>query len=156
MVIYRFWADLVVVVHAAYVGIVLGGFVAILLGILFHWNWIRNFWFRAIHFLMIGIVVVESLLDIVCPLTTWENDLRLKAGDEAVYPGSFLGRWVHDLLFYDAPTWVMTLAYCIFGLLVLAALVLAPPRWPWKTPAEDAERRNGDVTACRNRTGNEP
>lgn len=131
MAIYRFWADVVVVAHAAYVGFVLGGFLAILLGILFRWNWIQNFWFRAVHLLMIGIVVVESLLNIVCPLTTLENDLRAKAGEAAVYPGSFIGRWVHSILFYDAPNWVLTLGYCLFGLLVLGALVVKPPRWPW-------------------------
>ncbi len=135
MVIYRFWADVVVLLHATYVGIVLGGFVAIVLGIVFHWAWIRNFWFRGVHFLMIAIVVVESLLNIVCPLTTLENDLRVKGGDAAVYPGSFIGRWVHEILFYDAPDWVMTLGYCVFGLLVLGALIAAPPRWPWAKEA---------------------
>lgn len=134
MVIYRFWADVVVVLHATYVAVVLGGFLAILLGIVFHWQWIRNFWFRGVHFLMIGIVVVESLLGIVCPLTTWEYDLREKAGEEAVQPDSFVGRCIHAILFYDpetCPPWVLTLGYCLFGLLVLGALVVAPPRWPW-------------------------
>lgn len=131
MAIYRFWADVVVALHALYVAMVLGGFLAILLGILLHWKWIRNFWFRSVHLLMIGIVVVESLLGIVCPLTTWENQLREKAGEEAIYPGSFIGRWIHGILFYDAPDWILTVAYCVFAALVLATLFVAPPRWPW-------------------------
>jgi hypothetical protein len=35
---------------------------------------------------------------------------------------------VHELLFYDAPGWVFTLVYTAFGLLVVAAFILAPPR----------------------------
>ena len=143
MTAYRFWADAVVVFHAAYAGFVALGMVAILLGIVLHWQWIRNFWFRAIHVLMIGIVVAESLCDISCPLTTLEKELRDQAG-EAVYAGSFIGYWVHELLFYNVPNWVATLCYSVFGLMVLGALILAPPRWPrlpWHTktnPGKDA------------------
>jgi hypothetical protein len=32
------------------------------------------------------------------------------------------------LIFYQAEPWVFTLSYAIFGLAVVAALVLAPPR----------------------------
>jgi len=131
MTIYRFWADVVVVLHAAYVGVVVIGFGLILLGIALRWQWIRNFWFRSIHLLMIGIVVAESLLDIACPLTTWESDLRAKAGEAPSSPDSFIGRCIHELLFYNVPNWVFTCCYCLFGALVVAALWLAPPRWPW-------------------------
>jgi len=130
MTCYGFWADLVVVFHAAYAGLVVFGMVAILVGIALGWQWVRNFWFRLIHFLMIATVVAESLLGIDCPLTVLEDELRAQAG-EAVYPGSFIGRWVHELLFYDVPNWAFTLAYTLFGLAVLATLILAPPRLPW-------------------------
>ena len=134
MAIYRFLADVVVVVHAAYVGFVMLGLLAILLGILFRWRWVRNFWFRMVHFLMIGVVVAESSGGITCPLTTWENQLRVAAGDPK-QPGSFMGRLVHDLLFMDLlpfklPPWVFTTSYCVFGAAVLLTLILAPPRRP--------------------------
>jgi hypothetical protein len=76
---------------------------------------------------MIGIVVVEALLGITCPLTTWENQLRHAAGETA-RAESFVGRWIHDLLFYDAPPWVFTVIYCLFGAVVLATFVIAPPK----------------------------
>ncbi len=94
---YSLAADAVVFVHAAYVGFVVLGLVAILIGRMFGWKWIRNFWFRAAHLVMIGVVVVESLFGITCPLTTWENSLRRAAGESA-RTESFVGRWVHDLL----------------------------------------------------------
>ena len=84
-------------------------------------------WLRWLHLTAISIVVVEALLGIVCPLTTLETWLR-KRGGQAAYDGDFLGHWVHELLFYDAPPWVFTLIYASFGLIVLTTFLLAPPR----------------------------
>jgi hypothetical protein len=123
----RLLADLLVVFHAIYVAFVVLGLVVILIGIAFNWAWVRNFWFRVIHLLMIGIVVLESVAGIPCPLTVWERELRLRAG-QATYAGDFLGYWAHRLIFYQAAPWVFTLVYTLFGLAVLAAFVLAPPR----------------------------
>jgi len=125
--LYRLAADVVVVLHAAYVSFVVFGQLAILIGILCRWDWVRNIWFRWLHMIAISIVVVESLLGIVCPLTTLEDWLRARSG-QAGYRGDFVGHWVHELLFYDAPAWVFTLVYTAFGLIVLAAFIAAPPR----------------------------
>jgi hypothetical protein len=129
VLVYSTLADVVVAAHAAYVLFVILGLLAILAGVLFRWSWTRNFWFRLAHLAMIGVVVVESVLGIVCPLTTLEQSLREKAGLPAE-SGSFIGRWVHELLFFQAPEWVFTIVYCLFGAAVLATFWLAPPRWP--------------------------
>ena len=133
---YRFLADLTVIAHLAYFCFVVLALPLILLGGYLGWAWVRNFWFRMIHFAMIAVVVAEELLGIACPLTTWERDLRLRAGG-VVYRGSFIGHWVHELLFVDLPPWAFTVIYCAFGLLVLASLVWVPPRWPrgWRHTA---------------------
>ena len=129
MSFYKFLADLIVFVHVAYVATVIVGLVLVLIGAARGWRWVRNFWFRAVHFSMIAIVVVESLLGIPCPLTNWEYQLRVLGGEEG-RPGTFIGRCVHAVLFCEAPAWAFTLGYCLFGLAVLAAFILAPPRWP--------------------------
>ena len=95
------------------------------------WGWVRNFWFRVLHFLMIALVVAESLGGVVCPLTTWENQLRVMAGGTA-HADTFVGRLVHDVMFFRAPPWVFTVCYCVFGAAVLLTLILAPPRRPWR------------------------
>ncbi len=127
MNLYSVIADAVVFIHAAYVSFVVLGLAAVLIGSVLRWRWIRSFWFRVVHLGMIGIVVVEALLGITCPLTTWENQLRHAAGETA-RAESFVGRWIHDLLFYDAPPWVFTVIYCLFGAVVLATFVIAPPK----------------------------
>jgi hypothetical protein len=43
---------------------------------------------------------------ITCPLTTWEQDFRLKSGQQT-YQGDFIANWVHDVLFFEAPPWML-------------------------------------------------
>ena len=130
--LYRALADLVVVLHAAYVLFVLFGLIAILIGIARRWAWIRNFWFRTVHLLMIAVVVAQAWLGQACPLTTLENYLRRRGGQSG-YPGDFIAHLVHELIFVDAPSWAFVLCYTHFGSVVLATFVLAPPRWPWSS-----------------------
>ncbi len=134
MLIYRLLADAVVVAHAGFVAFVVFGLVAILLGAVLNWGWTGNFRFRVAHLAAIGIVVAQALCGVICPLTILENWLRRGAG-EVAYPGSFIAYWAHRLLFYDAPPWVFTVGYCLFGAVVLATLIFWPPRWPWRNRA---------------------
>jgi len=131
---YGLLADLVVAVHVAYVSFVVLGQLAILIGILARWEWIRNRWFRIAHLVAILIVAVEAVLDVTCPLTDWEDRLRRLAGQTG-NQGDFLGHWLHELIFYDFPPWVFTTAYLGFAALVLATFVIAPPNWRGRSPA---------------------
>ena len=129
MTIYRILADVVVAMHALYVGFVVVGILAILIGALLDWEWVRNFWFRAVHFLMIAVVVFEAGLGIKCPLTTWEDYFR-KAAGETVAEGTFIGRCLHRLIFFHVPNSVLTTSYVLFGAIVPATLFLVRPRPP--------------------------
>ena len=126
---YRLAADAVVLFHMTYVLVVVLGLPAIWIGILCRSQWARNFWWRCGHLSMIVIVVAETWAGITCPLTTWEHHLRELAHQET-YAGDFIANLIHDWLFREAPTWVFTTAYTMFGLLVLASFLVAPPRWP--------------------------
>lgn len=121
------WADVVVGLHAAYIGFVVLAPLFIVVGAWRGWHWVRNVWFRTVHVAMIGIVVVEALLGIECPLTTWEDQLREQAG-ATVADGSFIGRCLHDLVFVDVAPGTMTAVYVAFGLLVAGLLLVVPIR----------------------------
>jgi hypothetical protein len=125
--LYRALADVVVLAHACYVSFVVFGQLAILVGLLLKWNWVRNLTFRVVHLAAILVVVLEAWWGITCPLTTWEEELRERAGETAER-GDFIARWVHHVLFYDFPPWIFTTAYSLFGAVVLLSLVLVPPR----------------------------
>jgi len=134
--IYRFLADVTVFIHFAYVAFVILGLIVTLLGWGLKWGWIRNRWFRGIHLAMILVVVLESWAGIICPLTTWEHQLRSAAGQEQ-YQGDFIANWVHELLFFQAQPWVFTVCYSLFGGLVLMTLYFVPPRWRKVTVSPD-------------------
>lgn len=110
-------ADAVLIVHFLFVVFVVVGFVAILVGKWRGWSWVCNRWFRNAHLASIGIVVLQAWLGQRCPLTSWETALRIRAG-QAVYSETFIQHWLHQVLFFDAPTWVFGLTYTVFGALV--------------------------------------
>lgn len=128
--IYSLAADAMLVSHVFFVVFLVLGLILIYLGKFLSWHWTLNPWFRITHVLGIGIVVLQSWLGIICPLTTWEMNLRAMAG-ETVYTGSFITHWLNQLLYYQAPQWVFITAYTVFGTLVLLSWFLVRPR-PFK------------------------
>ena len=64
---YSILADVIVVIHLAYVSFVVVGQLAILLGAALKWRWSRNLWVRLAHLASIGSVAAEAVLGSVCP-----------------------------------------------------------------------------------------
>jgi Protein of Unknown function (DUF2784) len=102
VVVYDALADLVVTIHAAYVGFVVFGFTAIVLGSAMGWRWVRNLYFRVAHLAAILLVCLEALIGVSCPLTTLENRLRV-LGRGRPYAGTFVGHLLERLVFYSFP-----------------------------------------------------
>lgn len=113
--------------HAAVVAFVVGGLMAVVLGGWRGWPWVRGPGFRLAHLAAIAVVVLQAWLGQECPLTTLENWLRARAG-AAGYGSGFVAHWVSRLLYWEAPPWVFTLAYTVFGALVVLAWRTWPPR----------------------------
>ena len=125
---YALVADFIVAIHVAYVSFVVVGQLAIWLGLALRWRWVRSFWFRVSHLTAIAIVGLEAAFGVTCPLTNWENQLR-ELGGQTVAEGSFIGRLLHNTLFYEGvPEWYFSVGHIAFALLVLATFILAPPR----------------------------
>jgi len=126
----RIAADLVLIVHTGFIAFVLVGLIVTWIGIFRRWRWVRGFTFRATHMLAIAFVVLQAYFGIVCPLTILENNLRQRGGQLAYGGRGFIHYWLHNLIFFDAPGWVFTTCYTLFGLLVLGTLIFAPPMRP--------------------------
>jgi hypothetical protein len=129
--VYRILADAVLYLHAGFVLFVVAGLLLVLAGGTLGWRWVRNRRFRILHLIAIGVVVLQAWLGVLCPLTRIEVVLRARAG-EAVYSGSFIAYWVERLLYYDAPPWVFSSLYTVFGVLVIAS-------WLWVRPQPVSE-----------------
>jgi len=125
---YRLAADAMLVTHVAVVAFVVLGLLLTLLGGALQWPWVHNPWFRGLHLLTILIIIAQAWLGIVCPLTTWEMQLRHAAGQLA-YDETFIAHWLGNLLFIDAGPWVFITAYSAFGGLVLLSLWWVPVQW---------------------------
>lgn len=124
-----FIADSVAIVHAGLIAFIGIGLVAIVVGTVVGWEWIRGFWFRVAHLLAIIAVFVQSLAGLSCPLTVLESHLRVRAGQSA-YPRDFVGYWVDRLIFHDYSLIIFELLYAAVALGTAVAFILAPPRWP--------------------------
>ena len=120
-------ADMILLLHVFFVAFVVIGLVLIFVGKFRFWSWIRNPWFRIIHLAAITVVVVQSWLGLICPLTTIEMALRSRAGD-TVYSGSFLSHWLESILYYQVPPWIFVVCYMAFGAVVVASWFWIRPR----------------------------
>ena len=116
---YRFAADLVVLVHLAFVAfVVFGGLLAL------RWRWIP--W---VH---VPVALYGALIELVgwiCPLTPLENRLHRAAG-EAGYAGGFVEHYLLPVLY---PAALTPTVQVVLGLLVvavnLAVYALVWRRW---------------------------
>lgn len=141
-----FWADLlpdvVLVLHLAFAGYNVFGLLAIWVGRLFRARFVHNPWFRVSHLAAMGVVVAESLLGLVCPLTSLEYALRAQgagavqgAGQGAgPYGQGFLHYWSQRLFYHDWDPAVFTVLYVGFFVLMVATAFVVPIHWRRKRP----------------------
>jgi polyferredoxin len=123
-------ADAILVLHGLLVLFNVGVVPLIWIGHFRGWAFVRNFYFRIVHLLLIAVVAAESVFGVICPLTTWEDALRSSTGAEPMHESGFIAHWLHQLLFYDFPAWVFTVAYVLFFLLVVFTLYWVRPQLP--------------------------
>ena len=122
-------ADVVLIAHFCIAIFITYSLPLIWLGRVFGWAFVRNPWFRYTHAGLMGFVLLESLIGVLCPLTTWEATLRRAAGAGGPGDGqSFVAYWMGRLLFHDIDETIFTVAYALFFLAVLATFFLVPVR----------------------------
>jgi hypothetical protein len=120
-------ADAILVLHVGIVAFVVLGAVAVLIGGLRGWQWVRGFRWRLAHVLLMVFIAAQAWLGALCPLTIWEQALREHAG-QAVYRESFIAHWLSRLIFFEAPWWAFVAAYSAFAALVVVEWVVVRPR----------------------------
>lgn len=117
-------ADLVLAAHLAIILFNVFGLVAVPLGAVCGWRFVRVRWWRLLHLLLLAAVAAQALVGRACILTLWQAAL---AGG-AAQPGPLIAGWVDRLIYWRLPIWVFAALYlAVFGWAV-ALLWLVPPR----------------------------
>ena len=120
-------ADAILALHAGVVAFVVLVAFAIPIGARLGWRWVRGVALRTTHLALMLVIAMQAWLGRPCPLTTWEQALRTRAGQDT-YGDSFIQYWLARLIFFDAPWWLFVLAYTAFAALVAACWWRWPPR----------------------------
>jgi len=118
-------ANLVALVHLLYFVFVVLGSLAIGIGGLRRWEWVRNSWFRILHLLAIWIVLGEDVIGLVCPLNVAESGLRKTTEIPETGAGLTLDRLLHHTI-VGRP---LDVIYWSLGILSLLLLLLLPPKF---------------------------
>lgn len=127
--VYSILADAVLIAHVLIVLFNVVSLPVIWLGAFLQWSFVRNFYFRAIHLVLLAFIAVQSVAGEICPLTTWESEWRIRSGG-AQYEGGFIAHWFHRMIFFECDEWIFTAAYVSFFGLVLLTMFLVKPRPP--------------------------
>lgn len=124
--IYRLFADIIMVVHFGWMLFMLFGFIITLVG-LFKKEILERWLFRTIHALGIIFVSVLAVLKGYCPLTLWENALRAKYDPSLVYVGSCMVHYVQKLLYPDINPLVIRAVTTFVGFFTVVVFIIRPP-----------------------------
>lgn len=136
---YLLLADGILLIHFALVSFVVLGFIFIWIGYFAKWQFVRNAKFRISHALIMGIVLCESLLGIICPLTEWENYLRIQGGEGQAYETGFIQEWIQKIMFYDFSEGTFMVLYLLFFALILITFQAVPPDFKKKRRSENRD-----------------
>lgn len=120
-------ADGILLLHFAFVAFVVLGLPAIWVGHARDWRFASSWRFRVVHLCAMAFVLVQSLFGQLCPLTLWEHQLRVLAGQQG-YETTFMQHWLHRVLFFDFSPVTFLVLYGVFSVAVCLTMWLCPPR----------------------------
>lgn len=126
-------ADAVLALHAGIAAWVVLMTLAVPLGGARGWRWTRRRTLRWLHVVLVLVIAAQAWLGRLCPLTTWEQQLRAHAGQSA-YATSFVEHWLSRLLFLELPWWVFVAAYTAIAALTALGWWRWPPAAPTRRP----------------------
>jgi hypothetical protein len=116
-------ADAVLWVHVAVIAFNLFGLVAVPIGALRGWRFVRIAWWRIAHVALLAAVAAQALLGRACILTVWQAALSGAARN----PPPLIANFVDRLIYWRLPIWVFALLYGLVFAYAVALLWLVPP-----------------------------
>ncbi len=123
----RALAWIVLAIHVAVIAFNVAGLVLIPLGAWRQWRWVRGFWWRLAHLLILATVAVQALAGRACFLTLWQSELTGNG-----HPQPLVAAWIDTVIYWPLPLWFFTVLYIAVWLYVAILWWRIPPRLPWR------------------------
>jgi hypothetical protein len=132
-------ADTVLAVHAGVVLFNVFWLLAIPLGGLLGWRFVRAFWWRVSHLFSLAVVAIQPLLGRYCFLTLWQEEFASIAGPTS-QPNLF-ERILTAIVFWPLPPWIFVYLYVAAVLWTALMWWLVPPRLARAARRQDTAAR---------------
>lgn len=117
-------ADVILAAHVAIILFNLFGLVAVPLGAVYGWRFVRIAWWRLLHVALLAAVAAQASLGRACILTLWQAALSGAAADQA----PLVARWVNRVIYWRLPIWVFAALYAAVFVYALVLFWIVPPR----------------------------
>ena len=108
--------------HFAIVIFITFGIFLIPIGYKSNWLWVKNLKLRICHCGMMLFITLETLLEITCPLTSIENNIR---GINRTR--SFISYWIDQIIYWDLPSQFFIVLYSAVLIWTFLLWKLFPP-----------------------------
>lgn len=72
------------------------------------WKWVKNKYYRLIHLILMGIILIETILGFMCPLTILENFLR-----NDIETNNKITQIIHQIMYWDLPSYQFIILYLL-------------------------------------------
>jgi hypothetical protein len=117
----------VLAIHVVVIAFNVFGLIAIPVGGLLDWRFVRVFWWRAVHLALLAVPALQALFGRACFLTLWQAMLEQAAGARASQE-PLIARLVESVIFWPLPIWFFASLYVAIWIYALALWWLVPPR----------------------------
>jgi len=107
---YRIAADIIILLHFAWIVFLTVGFPVVLA--------VNRAGWRIFHFMALVVTLLMQLTGTVCPLTYCEAFLRSQGRETAVYPGDFMIEWIEYIIYVEDAT-LRAITLCTIGFLAV-------------------------------------
>ena len=123
-------AEAILAAHLAIILFNLFGLIAVPLGAVWRWRFVRVRWWRLLHLVSLAAVAAQAVFGHACFLTIWQASLTGATG----LPTPLIMGWVNRVIYWSLPLWVFAALYLLVFGYALALLWLVPPAAPHPGP----------------------
>jgi Protein of Unknown function (DUF2784) len=136
-------AEAILAAHFAIILFNLFGLIAVPLGAVRRWRFVRVRWWRVLHLVALAAVAAQAVFGDACILTIWQAALTGATGR----PTPLIMGWVNRVIYWPLPLWVFAAVYLLVFGYALALLWLVPPAAPHPGPLPASGARELDAAS---------